>query len=144
MMVFSKKSIRAPAKGFTLIEALIALVILATGLIALAKFQGEVLQSSGQTKARSEALNYAEQKIEDLRGFADETAYSNMGNGSDTPAGTNAAFSRTWTVTPAAGGDYKTVTVDVTWTDREGNQFVQLTSFIAKVDPIKSGELLTP
>lgn len=142
MSVFPQKNIKAPAKGFTLIEALIALVILATGLLALAKMQGDVLEGSGQTKARSEALKYAQQKIEELRAFADETAYANMDNGADAPAGTNAVFSRSWTVTPAASLNYKTMTVDVAWTDKDGNQSVQLNSFIAKTNPAKSGGLL--
>ena len=53
--------------GFTLIEALVSLLVLATGLIVMANFQGRVTTSSIDAKARSEAMQLAQQRMEWLR-----------------------------------------------------------------------------
>jgi len=55
--------------GFTLIEVMIALVVLSLGLLALGKFQGVLLKSTSDSVARTEAVALAEEKIEDLRSF---------------------------------------------------------------------------
>lgn len=53
--------------GVTLIEALIALVVIALGLLAIARFYGELVSSSGLSKARTEAVQLANTRIEALR-----------------------------------------------------------------------------
>ena len=58
---------RAHLAGFSLLEVLITLVVLGTGLISLARFQGAVLQENDGTKARSVALQLAEERIEQFR-----------------------------------------------------------------------------
>lgn len=64
-----KYIIRDHSRGFTLIEVMIAVVILAVGLLGLAKFQSELTRSAAATKDRAAALALAEKKIEDLRAF---------------------------------------------------------------------------
>ncbi|MDF1587697.1 MAG: prepilin-type N-terminal cleavage/methylation domain-containing protein [Gammaproteobacteria bacterium] len=68
--------------GFTLIEVMVAVVILAIGLLGLAKFQTELTKSASATKDRAAALALAEQKIEDLRSFARVSAPKD-GSGND-------------------------------------------------------------
>lgn len=60
------------ASGFTLIEALIALAVFSFGLLAVAKFQAALVSSSTQSKARSEAVQLAQQKIDEIRKYATE------------------------------------------------------------------------
>jgi len=55
--------------GFSLIEVMIAVFVLSVGILAVAKFQGTLLQSGSETKAKTAAITLAEQKIDDLRGF---------------------------------------------------------------------------
>lgn len=76
-----KQTVRNHNAGFTLIEVMVAVVILAVGLLGLAKFQSELTRSAAATKDRAAALALAEKKIEDLRSFTqisrpvvDETA----------------------------------------------------------------------
>ncbi len=56
-------------KGFSLVEMLVAVLILGGALIALAKFQGGLLQSGGEAKARAVAMDLAQKKLDDLRSF---------------------------------------------------------------------------
>jgi len=60
--------------GFSLIEVMIAVFVLSVGILAVAKFQGTLLQSGSETKAKTAALTLAEQKIDDLRSFGQITA----------------------------------------------------------------------
>lgn len=145
---------RATIRGFSLIEALIAMVILATGLISIAKFQSTLVTTSDFSKQRTEAIRLGEQKIEQLRAFellpttGSKFAYSDIVTGTDSVTATNTAYSRVATVTDAPSAtlaQYKTVSVNVSWTDRQNTaQSVKLTSVISMLDPKVSGSLIVP
>ncbi|MGR9072879.1 MAG: type IV pilus modification PilV family protein [Gammaproteobacteria bacterium] len=55
--------------GSILIEALISLVVLAIGIIAIAKLEGLVMRSGSDAQARNVALKLAQQKVDDLRAY---------------------------------------------------------------------------
>lgn len=57
----------AKQSGFSLIEVLIAVVVLATGLLALTALQGALLRNSADAKARSQVAAYAQSLMEDAR-----------------------------------------------------------------------------
>jgi len=61
---------RITYKGFSLIEVMIALVIMAVGLLALSKFHSELFRSTSDAQSRTTALVIAEAKLEDLRSFS--------------------------------------------------------------------------
>lgn len=133
-------------RGFTLLEVLVALVVLATGLLALAKFQGTLMQDNALSKQRTEATMYAQQKIEMLRSYSLMSTYTGMTSGSDTITGTSSSFTRTWTITPhstSTAPQYTTVAVTITWTDNGGgNQSYTLNTNIAANDPVNTGQLI--
>jgi len=61
---------RITYKGFSLIEVMIALVIMAVGLLALSKFHSELFRSTSDAQSRTTALVIVEAKLEDLRSFS--------------------------------------------------------------------------
>lgn len=64
------KKFDSRAAGFSLIEVMIAVVVLAFGLISLAALQGRLFQSGAESKARAAATSIAQQSLEDARSFA--------------------------------------------------------------------------
>jgi type II secretory pathway pseudopilin PulG len=69
--------------GFSLIEILVAIFVLSFGILAIAKFQGTLLQSGSSTKSRTAALALANEKIDDLRGFSQIEVGADCGGGTD-------------------------------------------------------------
>lgn len=142
--------------GFTLVEALIALLVMAFGMLAIAGLQTTLSRSSDVAKQRSEAVRLAQVKMEELRSFDGLTAgsgtytyatdlVSNVAGETITAAasGSNTAFTRSWNITRSDGatatsGDdlEKWINVTVTWNDRTGaQQRTTLNSVIARNDP---------
>lgn len=138
--------------GFSLVETLIAIVVLAVGLISMARFQGTVLQDSSLAKARTEATVQGETKIDQLRVFADINGYNAIVTGTDTvtaaAAGSNTAYTRAWTVTDDVVTPHKLLTMQVTWPDKQGNvtpdTTATLATIIGEIDPRVGGNPLTP
>lgn len=139
--------------GVTLVEALVALLIMAFGMLAMVGLQGNMRRSADFAKQRSEAIRLAQQELETLR------AYSTLSSDPNAAPGTlafdgivdevradagdairNTAYTLARTVTPT--GDGSMVDVDIGWTDRAGaTQTLRLASFISRVDPKLSSAL---
>jgi prepilin-type N-terminal cleavage/methylation domain-containing protein len=105
------RRLRHPIRGFSLIEVLIALAVLAVGFAAVAKFQATVFEYSAGAKERAIAARLTEEKIADLRHYetlapaaSGMVSYRDIGTntGGTLPNGTvtisNVAYSRSWTV----------------------------------------------
>lgn len=58
---------RAQQRGFSLIEALIAVIVLATGLLALAALQASLIRNSADAKARSQLAAFGESLLDARR-----------------------------------------------------------------------------
>jgi type IV pilus assembly protein PilV len=98
-------------KGFTLLEVMIGLLILAVGLLAVAGLTTMIIKTNAYGNHLTEASTIAQAKMEEFR-----TTHPAAGNGSDTVEGvTGARFTRKWAVTPK--GEMKIITVTVEWAD---------------------------
>ncbi|WP_296805625.1 type IV pilus modification protein PilV [Thiocapsa sp.] len=124
-------------RGFTLIEALISLVVLSLGLFGLMQIQTRVMTETGDSKTQTVAVNLAQEKLEELRA----SDYAAISGGEDlipAAAGGTTDFSRTWTATPSTDPPYNEVSVTTRWTrpGEEGKDAdspsVTLTTFIAE------------
>jgi prepilin-type N-terminal cleavage/methylation domain-containing protein len=132
--------------GFTLLEVLIAMVILAVGLMAIAQMQITGLRFNAQGREMTEATTLGMGQLENLKALpsdhaelADTTADNNADLTSTTTVDhidpgnpINGRFNRIWNV--ADGTDTKTVMVIVSW--RSGpNQIqkrVRFSTFVAR------------
>lgn len=137
-------------RGFTIIEALVALAVVAFGLLGVVGLQALMARNADVAKQRSEATRLAQQQIESLRAYttipvaASQASWNGMTSGNDT-ATTNATFARAWTVAGSASDPMRRVSVNVAWADRTGEaQQVTLNSVISRTDPADSGLLGFP
>src|SRR5574338_1122971 len=122
--------------GFVLLEALIALLIVSLGLLAISKLEGLTITAAGEARSRSEAVTLAQKKLEQLRNWVTETAFkAGMKSDKASYTGSNADYAYEWTISATTGGTL--VELTTTWTDRFGNtQRLDLNSLVAWDDPL--------
>jgi prepilin-type N-terminal cleavage/methylation domain-containing protein len=151
---------RSKNRGFTFVEVLVALVIIAVGVAGLVSLQRMFIQSSTRAAERTAAMELAQEKIEELR-FIE---YANLATGTDTVDREGKTFSLDWTVADrywSAGGwvtaadpnapdplppeaDTKLVTVSVAWTERAGDaESLDMEAWFSKIESRDGGLVVT-
>ena len=118
---------RSSRSGFTLIEVLVAVTILAVGVVAMAGSAGAVTRMIGRGKIDTRATQLATERLEMLRRAAYFTTprCTALANGGPQ---TNAHVTLSWTVTVAGTG--RTVTVNATYNTTRGSRTETLTTYI--------------
>lgn len=152
-------SFRHRPRGFTLIEVMIAVLVLATGFLALTALQGALIRSSADSKTRSQIATYAASELDRYRLEGTIVASGTFPadpTGNDVARAAYAAgvseLRPAVTVTqyvldPASGnfvvnagspGDnayFKRVTLNMGWTDATGDSTRSLV-FVTDVSPL--------
>jgi len=106
--------------GFTLIEVLIALVILSVAFLGLAGLMVQTTKNTSFGGLMTEAATFAQDKLEELRA----TPWNNLNaflGGPEQVQGSNKIYNRSWAVQgppPSPGDTVRTIDVTVTWNDR--------------------------
>lgn len=122
------------SSGFSLIEILIALIILSISLLALAALMATTTRNTSFGGHITEAATFAQDRLEEFR----VTPWANVVTGTDpTPPGpprgsTGIFYTRTWNVVTT--GNIKTVTITISWNDRVDHSF-NLISAILNPNP---------
>ena len=140
-------------RGVTLIEALVAFLVLALGMLAIARIQTHLRLNAEVARQRSEAVRLAQEDIESLRAFAllaaapgtpSFEAIASESRTVDAGSGyvTNAVYLVTRQIDSVGALRAKHLRVTVGWTDRGGDpQQIALTSLIAGAAPAHGGAL---
>ena len=117
------------ASGVTVIEVIIAAVIILFGLLAMATFLGNLMSKNSDNERKTMATTIAEEKIENLRGDALTVDTTNADNATDTLTTADGTSTRTWTITEDFSGLADQVSVLVDW-DGTGNSQVTIVTLI--------------
>ena len=121
------------SKGFSLIEVLIALVILAISLLALAGLMATTVRNNSFGGHVTEASTLAQDKLEEFRAMRwDDVQATPPGPETDPVSkigSTGIVYTRNWNV--AQNGNIKTITITVNWNDRIDHS-IRLVSAISK------------
>ena len=142
-------------RGFSMIEVLITVAIMAIGLVSVARFNNFIVQEGNETRSRTEAINLAQDQLEQMRSFIDLTGYSALSSGQQTlgpaslnpdveKAGLHNLYTRSWSVSLDATNPAhaKVINVAVSWPDLQGqvtaDTTVSLSSVIADNNPSTS------
>lgn len=141
----------AAARGITLVEALVALAIMAGGMLGYVNLQSTLRYNSDLARQRSEATRLAQERMESLRRFtvvdntAGQTSYVGLQDSATAAVAglaANTTFSIAHSVVATDDPPSKTLSVNVNWTDRSGAaQQVLLTSVVSGAAPALSGAL---
>lgn len=142
-------------RGVSLVEALVALAVMAFGMMGLVGLQSSMRLNADISKQRGEAVRIAQEQIELWRSFDTLDEYRDaivaiVDQNAVGPTNTNTTYRINASVTPGPTNPpttppVKAVVVRVTWTDRTDNvQTVVLTSRIAAADPSLSAALSVP
>lgn len=103
-------------KGFTLIEVLIGLIILAIGILAIAGMQITSIRGTSFSNNLSQASVLAQNRLEFLKGLPLADARLNDGTYPDPPD--VGIFSKTYTATRNPNPNYVAITYTVSWAEK--------------------------
>lgn len=140
-------------RGVTLLEGLIALGVVSVGLLGMARLDTQLQETSGQAKARLQAVRLAHAKLAELRGLATRGAFDALASlprataeslvGYSTPGAAATAFARWWSIDGANADPSRRVAVNVAWVDRAGiERLVKVDTVLAWDPPARGGALL--
>ena len=145
------------SRGVSLVEAMVALAVMAFGMLAVVGVQSTLRLNADIAKQRSEATRIAQQTLDDLRSFtvidsvpappAGQIAWAGIADDVSTVNGSNASYEVRREVVTTLDPPAKVIRVTVSWSDRAAtdannkNQSVTLSSSIAAAAPGLSGTL---
>lgn len=149
---------RAPRRGVSLIEALVAMAVMAFGMLGVLGLQSTLRANADLAKQRSEATRLAQERIEDWRSFSvlpvtgGTKSYAGIPTGTTTETidsttgfGTNTSFTRTSVVAESSPAGQKTLRVTVSWADRTGTTHaLRLASVVAEISPELAATMVAP
>jgi type IV pilus assembly protein PilV len=107
---------RKNQSGFTLIEVIISIFILAVVLLAISSLVCSIMRSNSQSRELTAATTLAQDKLESLR----QRSFSSLTPGSDSVRLGNIDYIRQWAV--AVTGNIAIITVKLNWASRGGHQ----------------------
>jgi type IV pilus assembly protein PilV len=119
-------------KGFSLIEVLIALVILSISLLGLAGLMVTTTKSNSFGNQMTEAATFAQDKLEELRVTPRDLILSSF---DDVQGSTGMSYHRAWIIsslpnpTPPPTDLQKAITITVSWNNN--NNSIRLLSVIS-------------
>lgn len=150
-----RRSLRHVVRGVTLVEAMVALLIMSFGMLALVGLQANLRRSADVAKQRSEATKLAQVDMESTRSFgallaasapASTAAYSDIAASAIDSAGrldSNAKFALTRDVSVSVNPPMTAIDLSLSWVDRANEtQTVRLSTFVAGIAPGLSGSLM--
>jgi prepilin-type N-terminal cleavage/methylation domain-containing protein len=106
--------------GFTLIEVLIALVILAFSLLGMAGLMATTTRNNSYGGHLTEAVTLAEDKLEQLRATPFGMIKLNTATVDNPVGSTGVAYTRSWVAVPnilPPGNTLNTISITLSWTD---------------------------
>ena len=153
------KKLQIPTRrqhGISLIEALIALLVLSLGMLTVSQLQGHLRLGSDIARQRTEAVRLGQEDIEALRAYSSLAAsgaarsWAGITSASryvdaSTGYATHTRYSVVREIVDSNALSAKTAAVTVHWNDRDGEaQKIVLITVIAANDPAHGGVLALP
>lgn len=124
--------------GFSLIEALVALLLVLLGLTGAARLQTSLIIASAEAKARDEATAFALDQLSVFQAITRYAEYRDMIiSGSRERQGLLHAYRIEWNVADNVDPDYKRVDVVVHWPAGNPTHSLQIQTLIPGLEPAR-------
>jgi Tfp pilus assembly protein PilV len=121
--------------GYIMVEVLIAMVVMAVGMLAIGRYQTGLLNENAFSRRRAEAVTIAERELEKLQKLSLADLILLESDTGTAVNGETAVFTPKWTVVQTRKNTE--VTMSVEWTDKNGAVVsVKSTTVLASYDPI--------
>jgi len=118
------------SNGFTLVEVLVALIILSISLLALAGLMVTTTKNNSFGSNVTEAATFAQDKLEELRAMRwDDIPEGTSSDPVPKTGSTGINYTRIWKV--KTDGVLKTIAISINWQDR-ANHSIKLTSVLTQ------------
>lgn len=106
------------SNGFTLIEVMIALIILAISLLALAGLMATTTKNNSTGGRITEAATLAQDKLEELRALPWDSIPVNVINSDSPESRPGVQYERSWVASlNGINSDLKEIQITIRWTD---------------------------
>ena len=119
-------------EGFTLLEVMIAVLIMSIGLLGLTGLQIVATKTNSFSNQMTVGITLGQDKLEELRNLAYDDAQLTAGthpdSGNPIKGVGDMGFNRSWSVVEDAVNTLKTITVTVQWPDPDDSHSVQFTT----------------
>ena len=112
------------SRGASLVEAMVALAVMAFGMLAVVGVQSTLRYNGDVARQRSEATRLAQERLDQLRSFTaidtgpPEQTWTNIADGVSTTEGLNATYEVRSEVLSLPDTPAKVIRVTVSWADR--------------------------
>jgi type IV pilus assembly protein PilV len=123
--------------GFTLMELVVAILVFALGIMGILKMHQASVQTNNFSMQLTEAVNAAEDEMEFLRGLSFNHNSMSLGNhNTTTTLSRNIPYNVSYRIetTPETGGNGRTVTIFVTWQEKNLNHMFTLPLVMDELD----------
>jgi len=121
------------SKGYSLLEIMMALVILSVGLLALVQMQGVFAEGSGDARYITRAMNAGMTKMEELKLLPYGDALLSAGAHNQTVNTYSKPLQVGWRVTNITTNS-KRIEVTVSWDSGSDSKSIQLTGVRSRVE----------
>lgn len=121
------------SKGYSLLEIMMALVILSVGLLALVQMQGYFAEGSGDARYITRAMDMGMSRMEELKQLTYGDALLNAGVHNQTVNTHSKPFQVGWRVTDITTNS-KRIELTVTWNSGGDSKSIQLTGVRSRVE----------
>jgi prepilin-type N-terminal cleavage/methylation domain-containing protein len=108
MKAFGKQRVITGKGGFTILEVMVAISILAVGLMAIFTAQSRSIRGNTDANRQTEAMTFAQDRMEELLALP----YEDL-DGTGSPVTAPGGYEVAWTVTEYASENYKLIEVEV-------------------------------
>ncbi len=115
-------------QGFTVVEVLVAVMVLGVGILALVGSSALVTRMIGEGKRATYATQIAQQRMENFRRIAMNTTPQCTALAAATGTATSGRITEQWTITGTAGT--RSITVRAIYPDGRGLDTVQLSTIV--------------